>query len=85
MKNGKLLADILDRHALIVLNGLQEKQTGIIIDGVEKSVIDFVITRGDLVKHIEHVHIDDKRQNVRTKLYNPKFKKKLKIVESDHK
>ena len=49
-KNGKLLADILDRHALIVLNGLQEKRTGIItrqrttIDGVEKSVIDFVIT-----------------------------------------
>ena len=49
-KNGKLLADILDRHALIVLNGLPEKRTGIItrqrttIDGVEKSVIDFVIT-----------------------------------------
>ena len=38
--------------------------------------IDFVITSGDLVKHIEHVHIDDKRKNVLTKLYKPKGKKK---------
>ena len=49
-RNGRVLANILDRHALIVLNGIQEKRVGIITwekhtsDGVEKSVIDFVVT-----------------------------------------
>ena len=44
--NGKLLADILDRHALIVLNGVQEKCTGLFtrekrtVSGIEQSVID---------------------------------------------
>ena len=64
-KNGKLLGDILDRHALIVLNGLQKKCTGVIIrekhttEGIEQSVIDFVIMSSDLINHVEHVHIDD--------------------------
>ena len=41
-RNGKLLADILDRHALVVVNGIQEKCVGVITrqrcteNGVEK-------------------------------------------------
>ena len=48
-KNGRLLADIMDRHALIVINGLKQKCDGLItrerhtVEGVERSVIDFVI------------------------------------------
>ena len=34
---------------------------------VEKSVIDFVIVSSDLVKHIKHIQMDDKRTNVLTK------------------
>ena len=87
-KNGKLLADILDRHAFIVLNGVKQKCTGLITrekittEGVERGVIDFVIASSDLINHIESIHIDDKRDHVLTKLVKQgKHKKK---VESDH-
>ena len=90
-KNGKLLADIMDRHALIVLNGLKEKCQGLItrekhtVDGIERSVIDFVIMSSDLIKHIEYIHIDDKRKNVLTKLVKKKGISKSAIkMESDH-
>jgi hypothetical protein len=90
--NGKLLADILNRHALTVVNGLPNKCSGLItrekvtVDGVQKSVIDFVIVSSDLVKHVEYLHIDEKRDNVLTKLVkNTKSKTKRTIkVESDH-
>ena len=91
-KNGKLLADIIDRHALIVLNGLKEKCSGLFtrdrptVDGHERSVIDFVILSSDLVKHLEYLHIDDKRLNVLTKTYiRGKGNNRTTIkVESDH-
>ena len=73
-RNGKLLADILERHALVVVNGLKEKCTGLItrerrtVDGTERSVIDFVITSSILVKHIDKMHIDDGRVNVLTSI-----------------
>ena len=66
-KNGKILGDIVDRHALCVINGLKGKCSGLItrekttIDSIERSVIDFVITSSDLIQHIESMHIDDKR------------------------
>ena len=88
-RNGKLLANILDRHALVVANGLQQKCTGLITrekhtkEGSEKSVIDFVVMSSDLVSHIEYVHIDDKITNVLTKLVKSK-KNQTKKVESDH-
>ena len=72
-KNGKVLSEIIDRHALIVINGLKDKCSGLItrerstVQGVEQSVIDFVIISSDLGKHIEYMHIDDKRINVLTK------------------
>ena len=49
-ENGKILSGILNRHALCVVNGLEDKTEGLItrerttINGIEKSVIDFVIT-----------------------------------------
>ena len=82
------MADIVDRHALVVLNGIKRKCTGLItrekstIDGVERSVIDFVITSSDLINHIESIHIDDKREHVLTKLVKKGNHKKK--VESDH-
>ena len=87
-QNGKLLAGILDRYALIVLYGLKEKSTGVITrqrnteDGVELSVIDFVITSSDLIKHVMSVHIDDVREHVLVKIM--KEKKKIIKSESDH-
>ena len=83
--NGKLLAGILDRHAMVVVNGLDQKRVGIITrqrttkDGVEKSVINFVIMSSDLIKHVDYVHIDDKRVHVLTKLLKSKNGKKLKL------
>ena len=86
--NGKLLAEVLDRHALIVLNGLKNKCTGVITrsrstcDGSETSVIDFVIASSDLINHIEYIHIDDRREHVLTKLV--KKGSHTKKSESDH-
>ena len=37
------------------------------MDGKKKSVIDFVIVSNDMIKHIEHIHIDDERLHVLTK------------------
>ena len=88
-RNGKLLADIIERHALIVVNGEKEKCVGLItrerhtVDGTEKSVINFVITSSTLIKHIEKIHIDDRSVNVLTSLLK-KGDKKLKKAESDH-
>ena len=52
-------------------------------NGVEKSVIDFVVVSSDLIKHIEYMHIDEERVNVLTKLTKSKRGKTTK-VESDH-
>ena len=82
-QNGKILAGILDRHALIVLNGLKEKCDWLITrqrsteNGLELSVIDFVITSSDLVKHVVSVTIDEKREHVLAKLIKDKKKKLL--------
>ena len=57
--NGKILAGILERHAMIVINGVTNKCTGTITrqrtttDGIEKSVIDYIIVSRDLGRHIE--------------------------------
>ena len=88
-RNGKLLANILNRRALIVANGLEEKSTGLITrikhttNGSEESVIDFVVISSDLVRHIEYVDVDDKRVHVLTKLVKCK-NRQTKKVESDH-
>ena len=77
-KNGKLLADILDRHALIVLNGLQEKTTGIItrerttVDGIQKSLIDIILISEDLVECLNDIVIDEDKSFALESLTNTK-------------
>ena len=44
------------------------------VNDVEKSIIDFVLMSNDLVKHIEHIHVDNERVHVLSK----NIKKKLK-------
>ena len=71
-----------------MVNGLGNKRKGIItreknaVTGVKKSVIDFVIVSNDLVKHIEHIHIDDERLHVLTA--NMKTKNHIYHSESNH-
>ena len=86
-QNGKILADIVERHAFCVVNSLVEKQKGLItrkkstMQGERKSIIDFVIVSSDLIKHIEEIHIDDERQHDLTK--NIQTKGSLVYCESD--
>ena len=88
-ENGKILAAIMDRHGLVVLNGLRNKVKGVItrekttVNGVEKSVIDFVIVSSDMVKHIERIHVDDERKHVLTKIKKDN-KNEKDMKESDH-
>ena len=76
------------RHALSLANGLKEKCQGLItrerstINGIEQSVIDFVIVSCDLVKHIEYIYVDEKQIHVLTK--NLKTKNKNEVIKSDH-
>ena len=87
-QNGKLLSGIIERHAICVANGLVEKRQGIItreihtINGIEKSVIDLVLLSGDLIKHMEYIHVDDKREYVLTNIV--KTKKGKEHTKSDH-
>ena len=87
-QNGKVLAGIIDRHALCVANGLVNKRKGLVTReknttlGLKRSVIDFVIISRDLIEHMEHIHIDDERLHVLTK--NRKTKAGIDFSESDH-
>ena len=87
-KNGKVLSSIIDTHALCVVNGLEGKSKGLItrhmstVNGIEQSVIDFVIVSNELIKHIESIHIDDDRVNVLTT--NHKTKTGTTMSKSDH-
>ena len=71
-ENGKILAEIIERNALTVVNGMDQIASGLItrerhtLNGIEKSVIDFVIVTNDLVSDVESIMIDDKRNHVLT-------------------
>ena len=91
--NGKILAGIVERHAMTVMNGLTKKCYGTItreritLDSSEKSVIDFMIISNDLSDHIENMHIDEDRINVLTKIVNKRSKGTkglLEVKETDH-
>ena len=91
--NGRVLAGIMERHVLIVINGLQDKCNGTITrqrnttNNIEKSVIDFIIVSQDLGKHIESMHIDEARTNVLAKIVKKKKKtnsKEIVVTETDH-
>ena len=91
--NGKVLAGIMERHALVVMNGIQEKCQGTITkqrnttSNTEHSVIDFIKVSKDLEKHIKSMHIDEARSNVLTKIVKKNKKNKEKevvVTETDH-
>ena len=71
-QNGRILAGILQRHNLTVVNSLN-KCSGLITrrrvtrEGVEESVIDFVIISNDLLEDIASMEIDEHRDHVLTK------------------
>lgn len=54
-ENGKIVEGIMERHALIVGNGIKEKTSGVItrkrttLNGVEESAIDPILISEDLV------------------------------------
>ena len=86
--NGKLLADIIQRHGLVVANGLDGKCSGAItrrretVESIEESIIDHVILSSDLIDDLESIHIDEERVHVLTSI----MKKKKKVIkkQSDH-
>ena len=86
-ENGKLLSGIIERHSLVIGNSL-DKCKGLItrkratINGVEESIIDFVVISEDLKDELESIEIDDKRNHVLTKI--TKTKNGPKRIESDH-
>ena len=89
-KNGEILAEVIERNALIVANGLTEKCVGVITrerntaDGrKEKSVIDVVMITSDLEEELNSINIDEERKNVLTKIVTNK-KGEVKKTESDH-
>ena len=86
--NGKILAGILNRNAMHVVNGIKEKCKGLITRRCitkkvrEESIIDFVICCDEMIDIIEGMVIDEEKNFVLTKYR--KTKKRIKIQESDH-
>ena len=86
--NGKLLAEIVQKHGLVVTNGVEDKVTGAITrrrvtkDSVEESIIDHVMISADLVDDFESLVVDEERNHVLTKL--SKTKAGVVKKESDH-
>ena len=86
-RNGKLLADIIKRNKLTVANGLEVCQGTITRKRVttqrtEESAISFVLVSEDLTNKIESVVIDEKRENVLTRISKTRGGSETK--ESDH-
>ena len=77
----KILAGIINRHGLVVANGLSDKCVGSItrrrvtVDSTEESIIDHVILSEDLVNELEAVHIDEDRNHILTKITKTKNRK----------
>ena len=88
LPNVRILAGIVDRHNLVVVNGLSDKCEGLItrkrvtVDKTEKSIIDHVIISDDLKSLLVSLNIDEDRKHVLEKV----TKTKLGIVrtKSDH-
>ena len=86
--NGKILNDIIERNALVVINADQSKCSGKITRRrntakvKEESIIDFVITCEDMADIVETMKIDEDGEFVLTKYY--KTKKGVEVKESDH-
>ena len=87
-ENGKILAGIIKRNALIVMNSSSEKCKGVITRRritkkvKEESIIDFVIVCEDMEDMIRKVTIDEERKHILTR--HTKTKYGVKVKESDH-
>ena len=87
-QNGKILADIIERHGLTVANSLKDKCKGAITrrretkDSVEKSIIDHVIISEDLENELNRIEIDEEGKNALTKLV--KTRNGISKQTSDH-
>ena len=85
--NGSHLYDLVSRNNLFILN-MDSNCTGAItrkrktVNGVEASILDYVIVCEDMMSHFEGMKIDEERNHVLTK-YSTKKGHKV-MVESDH-
>ena len=76
--NGEILAGIMERHALIVANGVKDKSKGVITrtrntkKGTQESAIDVVLISSDMLKHLVSIHVDEARERVLTSITNTK-------------
>ena len=72
--NGQIIADIMVRHGLTVVNGMEDKCDGTVTrrrvtkDGTEESAIDLVIVSDDLESVVDSLLIDENRKYVLTKM-----------------
>ena len=73
--NGDIMSEIIEKNALIVVNGLEQKSVGVITrercteDGnIERSAIDLVIVSEDLEEHVLSLNIEEERKNVLPKI-----------------
>ena len=86
--NGKVLEGILERHAMIVANGLIGKVTGVItreritVDGIERSAIDLVCLSQDLVNDVESIVVDEDKSYCLERINTTKTGSKS--IKSDH-
>ena len=85
--NGRLLADIIERHVLVVANG-EENCSGLVTrqrttsQRTEKSCIDLLIFSSDMKNHFKTLVIDEARKHVLARVKNTKNGPVKK--ESDH-
>ena len=85
--NGAILAEVFEKHNMVVANG-SKKSTGTITrkrvtkTNIEESVIDIVAFSDDLKEHFVAFHVDEERKHVLTRIKNTKRGQKKK--ESDH-
>ena len=86
--NGKLLSGIIDRHGLIVANGVVDKCVGVITrrrqtkDTLEESIIDHVLLSEDLKNELESIIVDEEGNNALVNI--TKTKDGVKKSISDH-
>ena len=75
--NGRILGDVLERHALVVANG-SEKCSGLVTrqrnttTRTEKSCIDLLIFSSDLKADFKSLLVDEARNHVLTRIKNTK-------------
>ena len=85
--NGAILASIVERQQLIVVNGSDMCKGAITRRRVtkkriEESIIDIVLVSNDMMAHLVEMKVDEDRKYVLTKV--TKTKKGIKVQESDH-